>query len=492
MKNSKNFTRRQFLVGAGGSYLALPFLPSLLPRSAWGQTVTIPKRLLAMQTPNGTCVKNWHPAIDPTKVIAPNVRELELSTFSGPLSTIMGPELTAFRSKLLILRGLDGRGGDGHANAEILAGSRPTGGVDRSSMHISIDQILASSKKIYPTEPKMRVLSISGCDRENSISYFKSGDAIVSAPVIHDMKVAFETLFSGIGASPEEADTKKARNLSLVDGVFADYQKVMSSSKLSSTDKMRLDSHITHISELQKRLQESKISAGCAVPTGGKTYSASEKYEVLDPYVDNMLDIMVAALRCDLTRFVNFFPFSGGFKFPFIPTQYADVHSLSHQDNALSDVALTDVQIYIVKKYALLLKKLNDVIEDPSDGSTLLDHTAVLWRQEFTGNGIHNHKKIDVPVLIAGAGKFLKTGRYVDYRTIGVKRRDYDHTWIGLPYNQLLVTLLNTFGLTPAEYELPGEAGIGTYGDPASPDYISDYKITDATRRTELFSLRKT
>ena len=31
-------SRRQFLVGSGKTLLALPLLPSLLPRTAWGQS----------------------------------------------------------------------------------------------------------------------------------------------------------------------------------------------------------------------------------------------------------------------------------------------------------------------------------------------------------------------------------------------------------------------------------------------------------------------
>lgn len=453
--------------------------------------MTFPKRLIAMQTPNGTVYKNWYPTVEPSRVIGTNVRDLELSSLSGNLSTILGPEISAFRNKLLLLRGLDGRQGDGHANSEILAASYPDPALgDRSSHHISIDNIMAASKKVYPVEPRTRTLGISGFDRENSLSFLKSGGAVVSAPVYHDMKVAFEVLFSGISGSPDEVARLKARNLTLVDRVFNDYKRVMASASLGRSDRLRLDSHVNHIFELQKRIEETKVAAGCAAPAPGRSYVDSGRFEVVDPYMDNMIDIIVAALRCDLTRLVTFTPYSGGFLFPFIPTMYANIHVLSHNNNEQSDVPLTDVQIYIAKKFTRLLSKLDEIVEDTGDGSTLLDHTAVLWRQEFSGNGVYNHKKIDVPTLLAGGGKFLRTGRYVDYRVVGQKRRTYDHTWMGVPHNQLLVTLLNAFGLTPAEYEQDGQAGIGHYGDPMSEDY-ADYKLTDTTRRAPLFSLLK-
>ena len=45
--------RRQFLRGLGGLTLALPFLPSLLPRSAQSAPGDMPKRFIAMATSHG-------------------------------------------------------------------------------------------------------------------------------------------------------------------------------------------------------------------------------------------------------------------------------------------------------------------------------------------------------------------------------------------------------------------------------------------------------
>src|SRR5215475_11043846 len=50
---SRPIERRQFLRGAGGAAMLLPFLPSLLPRNAWGQTMTPPKRFVYIGTEHG-------------------------------------------------------------------------------------------------------------------------------------------------------------------------------------------------------------------------------------------------------------------------------------------------------------------------------------------------------------------------------------------------------------------------------------------------------
>jgi hypothetical protein len=498
MKKKNDFSRRQFL-RVGSTYLAIPFLQSLLPREAWGQTMTFPKRLVSIWTPNGTCYKNWHPSMDPTTVIAPNVRAKNLAEIPGQLSTILGPEISAYRSKLLLLRGLDGMNGDGHNRSEILAGSYPVGGTDTSSAHISMDQILAASPKFYSKEPKTRVLSLMGTHRQANHSFLKSGAEIVRAPFYYDMKVAFESLFSGIGGAPAEIELAKARNLTLVDRVFEDYKRVMTSRQISSVDKLKLDSHMTSLQELQKRINDASVATGCVVPPSGMAYPGGSglydnaRAEILEPYINNMFDIVVAALRCDLTRMVTLQPWDDGFRFRFIPEMYGDIHTLAHGRNEISDAPLTLVQQYLVKEIAKFIKKLDDVVEDTSDGSKLLDRTAVLWRQEFTSNGDFNHKKIDLPVILAGGGKFLNTGRYVDFRTLGKKRRDYDQTWIGVPYNNLLVTLLTGFGLTPSEFEQVG-AGFGHYtGGSLETDggKVVSYGLTDAVKRAPLFSLLK-
>ncbi|HEX4923774.1 MAG TPA: DUF1552 domain-containing protein [Bdellovibrionales bacterium] len=496
MKKQTAFTRRQFL-RSGSSALIIPFLPSLLPREAWGQTPPPPpKRLIAMWTGNGTCYKNWYPSTLPAEVMGTNFREMSLSAITGQISPILGPELSALRNKLLLLRGLDGMSGDGHNTEEILAAGYSPLGLGYTSQNISIDQILGASAKVYAKEPKTRVLGLAAQDRQENISYMKSGDAIVRAPFMYDMVAAFEFLFGDLGGGADEAAKIKARNLTLVDRVLEDYKRVMASKTLGTSDKQRLDSHVTFMYELEKRIKDSGAAAGCVPPAAGAVYPGKggmNLYPALkaDPYITNIFDIIVAALRCDLTRLVTLVPWHYAMDFTFIDPTVGDLHSLSHRDNALGDEPLTKVQGYFAKKYAELLKKLDDVVEDTADGSKLLDYTAVLWRQEFTGNGDKNHKKIDLPVVLGGGTKFLNSGRYVDFRTVGEKRKSYDYTWIGVPYNQVLVTLLNAFGLTPTEYEQGGKAGIGYYGELASDNRYLAYGMTDTKKRAPLPTLLK-
>ena len=76
------------------------------------------------------------------------------------------------------------------------------------------------------------------------------------------------------------------------------------------------------------------------------------------------------------------------------------------------------------------------------------------------------HSAHSIPIITAGnAGGAFKSGNYVDYAdrsrgpvgsenfssTIGAA--DFTSNWRGVSYNRLLVTILQSMGITPAEYE---------------------------------------
>ena len=55
-----SFNRRRFL-GGGGALIALPFLESLLPRTARAQAASTPKRLIYYYVPNGINMATFKP-----------------------------------------------------------------------------------------------------------------------------------------------------------------------------------------------------------------------------------------------------------------------------------------------------------------------------------------------------------------------------------------------------------------------------------------------
>ena len=72
--------------------------------------------------------------------------------------------------------------------------------------------------------------------------------------------------------------------------------------------------------------------------------------------------------------------------------------------------------------------------------------------------------------------------RYIDYRTESNILFDYQGSPADIPtdvhgrlFNSLLISILQAFGLEPADYEQPGEPGIGDY----SGNYQTQYSVAD-------------
>jgi len=101
---------------------------------------------------------------------------------------------------------------------------------------------------------------------------------------------------------------------------------------------------------------------------------------------------------------------------------------------------------------ANLLQQLAAVPEP--DGSTLLDHTIVVWCSEF---GTPNHLYFMVNYLLAGGGAAgLTPGRYLSIpRVKSTSSADY-YANAGVPHSNLFVSLANLMGLS----------NVTTFGNP--------------------------
>ena len=134
------------------------------------------------------------------------------------------------------------------------------------------------------------------------------------------------------------------------------------------------------------------------------------------------------------------------------------------------------------------------MIEDPTTGATYLDNSIVYWGNEDGCNNGDAHHQMGMPVLLAGsAGGYFKTGRYIDYRTIDGNDQGTpvlypydgkpspfppDRELKGRPYNSLLISLMESMGLAPEDYQAPGQLGFGNYSD----NYQDQYSVADGQK----------
>ena len=187
--NSK--TRRQFLTGTAQTMVALPFLPSLWPRAAWGQAIAKPTNFIAGWVPLGgysnTDLYPTYTADIPLALTGQTIysTNLRLSPELGSISKIYSAGLNPYLSKLNVFQGLDCPVGHTHGEATMLGQYRYERGLPNNPtlpdsatgtgypMVPSIDQFLAYSPNFYKTTPVLR--SVVGYG-SNSIAYVVPND----------------------------------------------------------------------------------------------------------------------------------------------------------------------------------------------------------------------------------------------------------------------------------------------------------------------------
>src|SRR4051794_5861212 len=143
----KNLSRRGFLRGVGAC-VALPALPSLLPRWAWASDVSaiagatqatgsVPLRLAFVTIPNGVNLDQWWPKGEG--------KQFQLAATMEPLAVLKDQiQVITGLDHINATAGADGAGDHARASASLLTGcrARKTAGAD---IHLgpSVDQIAA-------------------------------------------------------------------------------------------------------------------------------------------------------------------------------------------------------------------------------------------------------------------------------------------------------------------------------------------------------------
>lgn len=497
-------SRRLLLRGAGGAVLALPFLQSLLPRTAGAQATTTPKRFIVFKTFSTQLIKQWYPAFtgngyalkdskysgskaDGTTLLTQKLAGgpytwaplSDLKTDRG-ISGILGAKLNPFLDKLTLIRGLDFLPSVNHNFGGLLgnfSSCTKATPCDADSLKAvpTIDQVLAYSPKFYETTPGLRSLHVSQ-GVTDAMSYSdggKPGGPVEQLKTRTNPRDVFNDLFAGVmagGAAPTGPDPDAL----LVDKVAEQYRALKSNPRISAEDRDKLEQHIGLLAEVEAKLSTTtKLSCvEPAEPASLGNNSATDPADIVKKW-DLFLDLIVAAIACDRTRVVTIGvhkalgPGPDPSDTKLIGHYHSEDasggtwHGLAHDwENENSRRMLAGINNWIAQElFAKLLTKL-DVPE--SGDRTLLDNSLVYWGNELG----FNHIAYSVPCLLAGsAAGYIKPGRYLDY--IDWEGRSYfsqeDGNVIrGIPHNRFLVTALQAMGLSPADYERDGQKGYGS------------------------------
>jgi hypothetical protein len=420
-------SRRGFLRGAAGAALALPFLPSALPRRAWSQSFDEPTRLIFWYVPCGIQMDWWYP-----QTFGPDYELADITAGLAPVQADVS--LISGLANLAAEEPISGDHARGTASFLSCTTIRHTAGADIFN-GVSADQVAAQSLGHLTPLPSLQLGIVPGantgdCTAGYSCAYTRNiswAGASTPLPNVTDPQIVFDRLFGvDAGLSPEEKALRGVVQASVLDRVLDDATSLQS--RLGSRDQQKLDEYLTAVRELEVRV--SSLGTGTCEPPerpgeGGLT---------LPEHVALMNELMVVALHCDLTRVVTFMLGPGGSNqtYPFLGVPEAH-HQLSHhQGDAATLEKLVQIGAWEVEQFAGLVQRLADT--ETAEGSRLLDHTLALFSSEIEDGDTHAHRNL--PVLLAGGGNGAHdAGRYwheADDRSIA----------------DLYLSMLNGFGLS--------------------------------------------
>lgn len=400
---------------------------ALLPKSSQAQA-TANKRFIVMHVPEGM----WNGASRP---------EVGAGTF-GP---IFSP-LDAFSSKLMMLNGLNlrsrdnGPGGDGHhrgvshmLTCTEMADASNAGGP-------SIDQKIATAITGDATFKSLQFAVRIVYNDTNATLVWEA--ARKRLPAMQSPYDAYARIFGMPEPVPMGGPPPLDLRKSALDHALAEITTLRG--KLSSHDRERLDSYQESLRAIEKRLTNLPSGAECVPPELGNEI-ADVRAEKVYPEVGKLqMDLMVAALRCNVTRVASF---QWGNSNDQCSYSWLGINKLGHDlAHSISSGQKQTVFNWYAQQFAYLLGELEKV---PEGDGTMLDNTVVLWVSEFSESD--GHKANDLLWLLAGnVDGFLKQGQVLKMNGRSVSDV---HTTIG-----------NAFGIADQTFGNPayGEGPIPT------------------------------
>ncbi len=493
-------SRRQFLQGAAGATLALPFLESLAPREA--RAAGPAKRFIAMKTYDHPVVANWYPTkysdVRATKYASSSTKRDGTALLTTPLepgSKYMAAPLTEFMSptgisktfganfnkhlpKLTMIRGLDFLPDTNHNYSGFLGNyascdeATPVPATLALPKWPTIDQVLAQSAKFYGSTPAVRSLHV-GQGITKGVSWAPMGaNSATQLNQRTNPLDAYNDLFAGFnggGMTATGPTPRQMKDAILVDKVFQDYKRLKASPRLSGADKQLLDQYINMMAELQEKLKRTQ-TVSCTKPGAPASLPNNAALDPSDIKMkwDLFIDSIVAAIMCDRTRVVTLdvrkalVNAGAGGLYHDPNGNGGSWHGLAHTWDASAQARITEANTWVANNVFLKLIEKLDVVE--SGGATYLDNSLIYWGGELGGN----HLNYSVHCMLAGsAGGAIKPGRFIDY--IDWDGRAYFGGPVqmgaiviaGIPHNRFCVSVLQAMGLSPADYERSGIPGFG-------------------------------
>jgi len=269
----------------------------------------------------------------------------------------------------------------------------------------TLDQVVAADPRFYGEfVPRFRSLVLGvnlDCMRAyghwRGISF--NGPDSQNPPILDPVQL-YKLLFTAPADLPDVA-----ARVRLLDAVHDDAKHLRT--HLSAADRHRLDDHLDHLSEVQRRLA---LSVGSCDLVPDPPVPVTD----LHAHADLMADLLAVALHCGLTRVFSFMftPPATSHVFNNLDSQFGgkidlDMHNVCHNgewDN------VRRISEYQLQAFARLLDRLA-AFTDPDD-QTLLDRACIYGTSEY-GEGWKHSVKETPTVAVGGAAGGLRRGVHV-------------------------------------------------------------------------------
>jgi hypothetical protein len=405
-------SRRHFLRGLGAT-MALPLLDAMMPLRA-ASAPAKPRRSVFVYVPNGVNGMTW-------QVTKPG-RDYTLSRSLTPLEQ--------HRQDMTVFSGLFHPNGLGQAH--VCADTWLTGAkIDAQSAReyhntISVDQIMAEVTSQETRFASLELSISSGTGQPNNsctLAFSRDG---VPLPAEDNPRNIFDRLFGEAAGGVAAQRTALNKRRSVLDAVLDEATTLRTA--LGSEDRTKLDEYLHSVRDVEQRTE--RLDAWLDVPkpkVDATPFHTNVTKAQAGEYYRTMYDLIVLALRTDMTRVVTYMSGSegNGLAIPEIGITQSR-HQLSHHNGdpeVLERLAKSDE--FIMQQFAYFLERLKT---EKDGGEPLLDRTMVLF-----GSGMsygHSHSNSNLPILLAGGrGLGLKHGQHIDYNAPFVNngyKLDYD------------------------------------------------------------------
>lgn len=425
--------RRRAFLGGGAAVVGLPFLESLVPKSANGQNAAA-VRLGYVFVPNGLDMATFRPSTTGADYSMPP----------------MLASLESLRQSFSVITGLDnlpgipdGAGDHASGTAAFITAAKANKSETNLRLGISADQIAANA---FGDRTRLASLQLgtdgnNACDNGYSCAYGRNiswANETTPLAYLKDPAQVFNSIFQGFDSEATEAEQAARAQLegSVLDTALRDALAL--EPKLGVTDRMKLEQYLEGVRELERRVTSSGAASARSACTQGESPAALNQGVGHDEHVRLLTDLLVTAWQCDATRIVSFmFGDSSSKKTHPWLNSFDAHHDISHHAGDGGKISqLASIGRWEMEIVSHLFARL-DEIEDGPDGESMLYNSAIYVSSDVSDGDAHNHD--DMPVILGGhAGGALQPGRHIAY-TGGAAA--------GAKTSNLLVTMLSAAGV---------------------------------------------